>query len=87
MRKKDSVRWDCEKEKRERELDLEKTKIEREREYGEIKKKKKWERERESQTLLLTSDVNTVCVKGRNWPFLTSYGCIWYFLKLQGSLL
>ena len=75
------------KKKIERESDLERTKIEREREYSEIKKKKKWERERQSQTLLLMADVNTVCVKGRNLPFLTSYGCIWYFLKPQGSLL
>ena len=59
MRKKESVRWDCEKVR---------------------------ERERESQTLLLTADVNTICVKGWNWPFLTSYGCIWYFLKPQVSL-
>ena len=71
--------------RKERGVRFGKTKIEREREYSEIKKKKK--RERESQTLLLTANVNTVCVKGWNWPFLTSYGCIWYFLKPQDLLL
>ena len=33
--------------------------------------------------LLLTVDVNIVCVEGLNWPFFISCGCIWYFLKSQ----
>ena len=35
------------------------------------------------KSLLLTVDVNTVCVEGLNWPFFISCGCIWYFLKSQ----
>ena len=50
---------------------------------------KKGEKEgRESQiTLFLMANVNTVCVEGLNWLFLTSCGCVWYFLKPQSSLL
>ena len=48
---------------------------------------KKGEKEgRESQiTLFLMANVNPVCVEGLNWLFLTSYGCVWYFLKPQSS--
>ena len=74
---------------RERERDLEKTKIERERESMVRLGKWKEEREREGResqiTLFLMENVNTVCVEWLNWLFLTSYGCVWYFLKPQSS--
>ena len=39
------------------------------------------------KSLLLTVDVNTVCVEGLNWSFFISCGCVWYCLKSEGSFL
>ena len=65
------------KRKRERKSDLEKKKKENLRKKESMVRLRK---RKESKTLLLTVDVNSVCVEGLDWSFPTRCGCVWYFL-------
>ena len=63
----ESVRWDCEKEKeKESQIWKRKKKI-----WGRKRVRWDWEKEKrwESKNLLITVDVNTVCVEGLDWSF------------------